>query len=206
MRGYRTFKTANVVVAFARQGVAVDVISRATVVPELQVEDICSRAVETGELFTMPPRKVAHSRDSLHQEIARLRDKLEDSQDLVRELRAARQSDRFALVGVAHMTPKEAILADALLQSGRVSKERLYHTVYGAHLTQDQPQPKIIDVFVCKIRPKLKPHGIEIQTIWGLGYEMLPDSKARLRALAGLPVSESPPLQPALADGFAGAA
>lgn len=38
----------------------------------------------------------------------------------------------------------------------------------------DQPEIKIVDVYVCKIRKKLKPLGIDIQTIWGRGYRMLP--------------------------------
>ncbi|MER9912667.1 winged helix-turn-helix domain-containing protein [Mesorhizobium sp. M0050] len=41
-------------------------------------------------------------------------------------------------------------------------------------LKTDEPELKIIDVFVCKLRKKLKPLGVEIQTVWGQGYRLLP--------------------------------
>lgn len=44
---------------------------------------------------------------------------------------------------------------------------------------------KIIDVFICKLRAKLRPHGLEIATIWGRGYELTPDARARLQAWGG---------------------
>ena len=45
----------------------------------------------------------------------------------------------------------------------------------------DEPEMKIVDVFVCHIRRKLKPFGIEIGTRWGVGYFMTPANKAEAR-------------------------
>jgi DNA-binding response OmpR family regulator len=36
----------------------------------------------------------------------------------------------------------------------------------------EEPEIKIIDVFVCKLRKKLKPLGVVIHTIWGQGYRL----------------------------------
>jgi two-component system cell cycle response regulator CtrA len=47
----------------------------------------------------------------------------------------------------------------------------------------DPPEVKIVDVFVCKMRKKLKPFGIEIKTNWGESYEIPEESKARAREL-----------------------
>jgi hypothetical protein len=45
---------------------------------------------------------------------------------------------------------------------------------------------KILDVWVCKMRKKLKPFGINIKTHWG-GYEMPEASKAIARELMAQP-------------------
>lgn len=45
------------------------------------------------------------------------------------------------------------------------------------------PEVKIIDVFICKIRPKLEPFGIRIETQWGQGWFMDAASKDELRGL-----------------------
>ena len=49
----------------------------------------------------------------------------------------------------------------------------------------DEPEMKIVDVFICKLRKKIRPFGLEIATVWGLGYRMSPETKAKARALLG---------------------
>ena len=53
-----------------------------------------------------------------------------------------------------------------------VTKEMLLNHLYGG---KEQPELKIIDVFVCKLRKKLaQPSGSKyyIETIWGRGYKL----------------------------------
>lgn len=50
------------------------------------------------------------------------------------------------------------------------SKEQLLADLYW--LDQDEPALKIIDVWICKIRKKVKPLGMSIQTLWGRGYRL----------------------------------
>jgi two-component system, cell cycle response regulator CtrA len=38
-------------------------------------------------------------------------------------------------------------------------------------------------VFICKIRAKIEPFGINIETLWGRGYTMPPESKVELRGM-----------------------
>lgn len=47
----------------------------------------------------------------------------------------------------------------------------------------DAPQPKIIDVQICKMRQRLKPFGITIETRWAQGYYLTSETKARVREL-----------------------
>jgi two-component system cell cycle response regulator CtrA len=70
-----------------------------------------------------------------------------------------------------HLTGKEyAILELLVLRKGMVlTKEAFLNHLYGG---MDEPEVKIIDVFVCKLRKKLARSGADgiIGTIWGRGY------------------------------------
>ncbi len=70
------------------------------------------------------------------------------------------------------LTRNEAQILE-LLQQGKgrtVSRESLLENLY---LTSaDEPDIKIIDVFVCKLRKKLKGMGVAVQTDWGRGYRL----------------------------------
>lgn len=76
-----------------------------------------------------------------------------------------------------HLTGKEfRILRLLSLRKGSpLSKETFLNHLYGG---MDEPEPKIIDVFICKLRKKIEEAtGDEhyIHTIWGRGY-MLQES------------------------------
>lgn len=76
----------------------------------------------------------------------------------------------------AALTAHEFELFGALqAAAGRVrSKEQLVQDLYWLRTDQEEPAAKIIDVWVCKIRKKIKPLGIEIQTLWGRGWRFVP--------------------------------
>ena len=70
-----------------------------------------------------------------------------------------------------HLTGKEyAILELLVLRKGMVlTKEAFLNHLYGG---MDEPEMKIIDVFICKLRKKLTNAGADnlIGTVWGRGY------------------------------------
>ena len=73
-----------------------------------------------------------------------------------------------------HLTGKEyAILELLSLRKGTtLTKEMFLNHLYGG---MDEPELKIIDVFVCKLRKKLSEatNGDSyIETVWGRGYVM----------------------------------
>jgi two-component system cell cycle response regulator CtrA len=72
---------------------------------------------------------------------------------------------------VVHLTGKEyAILELLVLRKGMVlTKEAFLNHLYGG---MDEPEMKIIDVFICKLRKKLVQAGADnlIGTVWGRGY------------------------------------
>src|SRR5262249_16641649 len=84
-----------------------------------------------------------------------------------------------------HLTGKEyAILELLALRKGTtLTKEMFLNHLYGG---MDEPELKIIDVFICKLRKKLAPAPPGenyIETVWGRGY-----------VLRDLPGDESPEL------------
>ncbi len=78
-----------------------------------------------------------------------------------------------------HLTGKEyAILELLVLRKGMVlTKEAFLNHLYGG---MDEPEMKIIDVFICKLRKKLADAGAPnlIGTVWGRGY-MVRDTAAK---------------------------
>ena len=74
-----------------------------------------------------------------------------------------------------HLTGKEfAILEMLSLRKGMtLTKEMFLNHLYGG---RDEPELKIIDVFVCKLRKKLAAAGAGatgcIETVWGRGYAL----------------------------------
>ena len=44
---------------------------------------------------------------------------------------------------------------------------------------------KIVDVFICKMRPKLRRQGLAIETLWGSGYRLAPAALAAIKAVLG---------------------
>lgn len=71
---------------------------------------------------------------------------------------------------VVKLTPKEALVMEVLLLVAprTASKGFIMDYVYDQSL--EEPDIKIVDVFVCKIRPKIADTALRIDTNWGKGY------------------------------------
>jgi DNA-binding response OmpR family regulator len=80
------------------------------------------------------------------------------------------------------LTRSEALMFGVLLNN-RTCQVSTFMTALFSLEIDDPPEEKILDVWVCKMRKKLTPYGIEIKTHWGVGYEMPEESKARAREL-----------------------
>lgn len=73
------------------------------------------------------------------------------------------------------LTRKEYEIVNLLgVRKGAVlSKASFINHLYGG---RDEPESKIVDVFVCKLRHKLKKAGLKgaaIETVWGQGYKLV---------------------------------
>ena len=83
------------------------------------------------------------------------------------------------------LTNREALLFRSLMAHPEATKEQLLAEMYADRYgLGDEPEIKIIDVFVCKLRRKFKRFpGLEIETIFGRGYAMPPAAKAAVRRM-----------------------
>ena len=99
------------------------------------------------------------------------------SQSIIRTGKLAINLDNRTVAaegGAVHLTPREyAILELLSLRKGTtLTKDMFLNHLYGG---MDEPELKIIDVFICKLRKKLAMacEGENyIETVWGRGYAL----------------------------------
>src|SRR3954469_9817101 len=107
------------------------------------------------------------------------------SQSVLRigELQLALDTREVTVAGrPVHLTGKEyAILELLVMRKGMVlTKDIFLNHLYGG---MDEPEVKIIDVFICKLRKKLAQAGADnvIGTVWGRGYTVRDPQQAGSR-------------------------
>jgi len=91
------------------------------------------------------------------------------------------------------LTKQEGKVVGALLNNKTVNREAIHYILYSDKPDADEADIKIVDVLVCKIRPKLDRFGIKIESLWGVGYQMPDDSRKRLQGL--IEADKSHPLE-----------
>lgn len=109
---------------------------------------------------------------------------LSEARETIRQLRAEMENacDWVPRVELG-LTPAEGRILVALFRRGRSTKEQLLEAVHGHRPDADRPELKIVDVFICKLRRKLAGFGVEIVTIWGCGYELTAEGRAKLERI-----------------------
>ncbi len=73
------------------------------------------------------------------------------------------------------MPTMEATLLMALWtrRPRHVPYEIIFDDMYGLECDQDWPSPKILNVYVCNLRRKIKNTPLKIETEWGRGYRLI---------------------------------
>jgi len=104
-------------------------------------------------------------------EATRLRDRIEELERLV--------GMRMVPPRLWGLTQREAEVLGILLRRQVMTHAQLFEAIWGG---DSERNIKIVEVIVCKLRAKLRPHGIAIRSEHGVGYFVPPDSKATARA------------------------
>ncbi|MBN9457375.1 MAG: winged helix-turn-helix domain-containing protein [Bosea sp.] len=110
----------------------------------------------------------------------RLREEIDQLREESRWLRELLRPPEF-LPAVFRFTALEERAFKALLNRDQWPRESLHNVTYDEHNDRDLPDIKVIDVMICKMRKKLKPLGVEIETLYGQGYRISSEHKQRVR-------------------------
>jgi two-component system cell cycle response regulator CtrA len=108
---------------------------------------------------------------------------LEAENELLRE--QVRRLEQ-ALTGVRYvpfewgLTTSEALVVGVLVNREIATKDAIMAALY-RDMSRDEAEIKIVDVFICKVRRKLKPFAVTIETVWGVGYRLDAEWRDRLR-------------------------
>ena len=93
-----------------------------------------------------------------------------------------RAQSRNVYPGIKLTPNQETIVNRLLATNGICSQEQLYEALYLSR--EYKPDPKMIRETIRVVRKQLRPHEIKIETLFGKGYTMPRESKAKLRKLA----------------------
>lgn len=115
-------------------------------------------------------------------EIAELRDRIEELEEENRQFREAFCSPLPLLWHLGLAVTESSLLAALYRSSGVLTKRGCYVAMHGL---DGEVTEKGVDVYICKLRKKLGPHGIVIETIHTTGYRLQEGSHMKVRALVG---------------------
>ncbi len=160
-----------------------DIVIPTIIISECESADICVRALEAGaDDYIRKPVQTSEIVARLHAHIRRANGHNHNKLNYG-PIEIDLKAHQAFVGGVrAKLTNKEYQMLELLcLKRGNVvSKIAFLDRLYGGH---KEPEMKIIDVFICKLRKKLEDYykvDSLIQTVWGRGYRLaLPDSDGK---------------------------
>ena len=108
-------------------------------------------------------------------EVVRLRDRVAELEELVGTAEAV--TDKYASLG---LSKKARQCLGFVVKRSVAPRESMYAALYGSRLECDSPEIGVLNVWMSKVRKALRPHGIEIKKVHGVGWSMSAADKAKL--------------------------
>jgi two-component system cell cycle response regulator CtrA len=109
------------------------------------------------------------------------REQIETLQERIRQLQALLAPEKYPIPFEWRLSGRERRTFLALSGGEFRTKEAIFGFLY-FDMPGDPPDIKIVDMYIHKLRCKLKPFGVRIDTVWGVGYQLdlksLPERKA----------------------------
>ncbi len=154
-----------VAVRLADEGIPVRAIARVVHLPSSEVYDLLRDAIASGVIVELPkddwpPGSNRNQRGNLQGT------PLEQEEAL-----------KIACTRFFKCTPLEAAILATLLRRDQATKDQLHNVVENnrpGDRAKGATDPKMVDVMICKLRKKIRPHDILIETMWGTGYLIPP--------------------------------
>lgn len=99
------------------------------------------------------------------------RERAEELEERVRQLEADLCGADFEAPREWGLTRREALIVQLLCRHPLVTRDLYVRAMEVLDPTWDA-EVKILDVFVSKMRAKLRPFGVAVETVWGRGYQL----------------------------------
>ena len=130
-----------------------------------------------GYLAKAPAAPVIGADDPLLNELVQ---RLQDENDMLRDRIKELEASANLMPIEFQLTSKEESVLNLLAARSKCSRQQIMSHLYTVGV-DDEPEIKIVDVFICKLRKKIKPLGVVIDTLWGHGYSLPAASKQIIR-------------------------
>ncbi len=164
---------APIAARLAVEGVPVAAIARSLLQPSDLVRETLAEALADGRITEIPRSDWPPT--------ARRTDRLPTS--MAREDDGAMQVSCMRAFAITKLMAGFMLV---LLKRDEADKNTLHRIIEAQRVERrvrpndmDETDPKMVDVIICKLRQRLKPHGISIDTIWGHGYFMSTESRRK---------------------------
>ena len=129
-------------------------------------------------------------RDALHKEIANLCRELEEHKCRIAQLNSMLFGPPVDYSNHWHLSKSEDCILSLLMTGRLTSRDLIMDLLYAGQA--EPPLDKVLDVFIMRLRDKLRPDGIEIKTIWGKGFRMDDNAIEQVKVLC-LPNTKAAP-------------
>lgn len=111
-----------------------------------------------------------------------LKERIRQLEDRIADLTG--RSDITAARLTLRLTHVEAVLFVLLVQRGVATYEHVEQSIYSTEQLEDLESVNLaLRSHVKRVRRKASAHGIEIQTVYGFGYEMAAESRLKAKRL-----------------------
>lgn len=111
-----------------------------------------------------------------------LRERVEDLEYDLKELHGQVNGAKLFFPIEWALTARETDVLRYLVVNTVGEKKAIHRAMYPREW--DAPDLKIMDVFICKLRRKVRPFGVEIDTVWGIGWSLNSGLREKLRVAA----------------------
>jgi len=168
----------------AVEGVPISAIARAVGLPSADVRETLEHHLDIGTITEMPVADwppTARRADRLPSFMAKEPEKIQ----------------LFSCQRALGLTRLEAGFILVLLKREEADKDTLHYVIETQRAMrrtrpdkQEEVDPKMVDVIICKLRKKMKPLGINILTLWGHGYYLEEAGRDKIENLLDRTIKE----------------
>lgn len=160
-----------IIVRLANDGVPLRAIVRAMAKPRGAVVKALNDALDLGNIAGLPAEDWPIGSTN------------EDRAPVTRSIQANDAELIINAIRLLGTTKLQSRLLIVLIKRQRATKAILHANVEANRGAGDPTDPKIVDVVICHLRKKLAKHGIEIKTLWSVGYEMPVEHRKKMMKL-----------------------